>query len=248
MGLFSNIFKKAEPKAVIDFTSIKTDIHSHLIPGIDDGAKTIEDSLALIKVQYDLGIRHFITTPHIMYDFYRNTPEIILGGLAELRTMLAVENLDVTINAAAEYYIDEGFLPKMENEKLLTLGDNYLLFEISYINPPENLNDIVFAMQSNGYKPILAHPERYPFYYQHFDMYKRIRDTGVLLQLNFNSLAGYYGGDARHVAEKLIDEKLIDLIGSDMHHMRHAHCMQKVCSENYFHKVAALNLLNKTIY
>jgi tyrosine-protein phosphatase YwqE len=103
-------------------------------------------------------------------------------------------------------------------------------------------------MQTNGYKPILAHPERYPFYYKHFDEYKRIRDSGVLLQINFNSLAGYYGIEAKKIAEQLIDEKMVDLIGSDMHHSRHAHCMRKVCSEKYFYKVAEMNLLNKTLY
>ncbi len=248
MGFFTNIFKQKEPPALLDFSSIKTDIHSHLIPGIDDGAKTMDESIELIKVQYELGIRNFVTTPHIMSDFFKNTPEIILGGLNELRIVLKQENIDVTINAAAEYYLDEGFVHKLDHEKLLTIGDNYLLFEISYINPPDNLRDVIFKIQTNGYKPILAHPERYPFYYKHFDEYKRIRDSGVLLQINFNSLAGYYGIEAKKIAEQLIDEKMVDLIGSDMHHSRHAHCMRKVCSEKYFYKVAEMNLLNKTLY
>lgn len=248
MGLFKNIFGKKEIVPVSDFSSIKTDIHSHLIPGIDDGAKTMDDSIELIRAQYALGIRNFITTPHIMSDFFKNTPEIIIGGLNELRLVLKQENIDVQIDAAAEYYMDEGFVRKLDSEPLLTFGDNYLLFEISYINAPENLRDIIFRIQSNGYKPILAHPERYPFYYNRFDEYKKIRDLDVKLQLNINSLSGYYGADAKRIAEKLIDANLIDLIGSDMHHQRHAAAMRMVCNEKYFSKVASMDLLNKTIF
>lgn len=247
MNIFKNIFSKKEELPLIDFSSIRCDIHSHLVPGIDDGSQTMEDTIRLIKVQYDLGIRKFITTPHIMSDFYKNTPEIILPGVEEIRNVLAQENLDVEIYGAAEYYFDEVFVRRIETEKLMTFGDNYLLFEISFINCPDNLKDTIFKMQLQGYKPILAHPERYPFFYNHFEEYRNIRDSGVLLQININSLGGYYGGDAKSIAEKLIDNKMVDLIGSDMHHMRHAECFQRVPKEKYFRKLLEFDLLNRRI-
>jgi protein-tyrosine phosphatase len=187
MQFFKNIFKK-EAVIVADFTDVGTDIHSHLIPGIDDGSQSINDTITLIKTQYALGIRKFITTPHIMSDFYKNTPEIILGGLEEVRHVLKQEALDVEINAAAEYYIDDGFIQKLETQPLLTFGDNYLLVEISYINCPDNIFDIFFKIQLQGYKVVLAHPERYPYWYKNFEMYKNIRDRGILLQLNINTI------------------------------------------------------------
>lgn len=246
MQIFKNIFKKEAIK-LADFTDVGTDIHSHLIPGIDDGAKTMDETLDLIKAQYALGIRKFVTTPHIMSDFFKNTPEIINGGLAEVKNTLKSEAINVQINAAAEYYIDDGFIQKLENQPLLTFGDKYLLVEISYINCPDNIFDIFFKIQLHGYKVVLAHPERYPYWYKNFEMYQNIRDRGILLQLNINSITGYYGGGAKITAEKLIDQGLIDLIGSDMHHTKHAEAMERVCYEKYFAKVLQLNLLNRHI-
>ncbi|MBL7926823.1 MAG: capsular biosynthesis protein [Bacteroidia bacterium] len=240
------MFKKEAIK-LADFTDVGTDIHSHLIPGIDDGAKTMDETLDLIKAQYALGIRKFVTTPHIMSDFFKNTPEIINGGLAEVKNTLKSEAINVQINAAAEYYIDDGFIQKLENQPLLTFGDKYLLVEISYINCPDNIFDIFFKIQLHGYKVVLAHPERYPYWYKNFEMYQNIRDRGILLQLNINSITGYYGGGAKITAEKLIDQGLIDLIGSDMHHTKHAEAMERVCYEKYFAKVLQLNLLNRHI-
>ena len=173
-SLFKIFGNKEEP--LKDYSAIHTDMHSHLIPGIDDGAKTIEDSILLISELYNMGFRKLITTPHIMSDFYRNTPENIMSGLDKIKRTLKDEEIDMEIEAAAEYYFDDGFVRKLENEKLLTFGDNYLLFEISYINCPDNINEVVFKMQVQGYKPVMAHPERYPFWYNDFDKYKDFRE------------------------------------------------------------------------
>ena len=139
-----SFFRKKSTAPQVDFSAVATDMHSHLIPGIDDGAKTIEDSIALIKELHALGYKKFITTPHIMSDFYRNTPETILGGLEQVREAIKAENIPVTIDAAAEYYLDDGFIHKLEEEKLLTIGENnHLLFEISYVNAPDNLMEVI---------------------------------------------------------------------------------------------------------
>jgi tyrosine-protein phosphatase YwqE len=244
--MFKSIFSRFQNKpTAIDFSSVVTDMHSHLIPGIDDGAKTIEDSITLIRSLHELGFKKLITTPHIMSDYYRNTPAIIMEGLEKVREAVKKENIPVSIDAAAEYYVDDGFVKKLESEKLLTMGDNYLLFEISYINCPENINEIIFRMQVLGYKPIMAHPERYPFWYNNFDQYKHYRDNGVLLQVNTNSLSGYYGYEAKKTAEKMIDNDMVDLLGTDMHHMKHVQALQKCTTEKYLHRVVEFNLLNK---
>jgi protein-tyrosine phosphatase len=228
-----------------DFSSFGVDMHSHLIPGIDDGAKTIDDSIAMIKELHSLGFKKIITTPHIMSDFYRNTPQNILEGLEIIREAVKNNGIPVVIEAAAEYYLDDGFLQKLENEKLLTFGDNYVLFEISYINSPENMKEIIFNLRTAGYRPVLAHPERYPFWYKHFDEYKRLKDQGVYLQLNVNSLTGYYSVPAKKIGEKLIDEKMVDFIGTDTHHSKHIEVLKKCLNEKYFKKILSAHLLNR---
>jgi protein-tyrosine phosphatase len=244
--MFKSIFSKFQSKLpIVDFSSVSADMHSHLVPGIDDGAKTVEDSLALVRSLHELGFKKLITTPHIMSDFYRNTPAIIMAGLEKVREAVKAENIPVTLDAAAEYYVDDGFVKKLESEKLLTIGENYLLFEISYINCPENINEIIFRMQVLGYKPIMAHPERYPFWYGNFDQYKQFRDNGVLLQLNTNSLSGYYGYEAKKIAEKLIENDMVDLIGTDAHHQKHIQSLHKCTTEKFLHKVLEANLLNR---
>lgn len=241
-----SFFRKKSTAEQVDFSAVATDMHSHLIPGIDDGAKTLEDSIALIKELHALGYKKFITTPHIMSDFYRNTPETILGGLEQVREAIKKENIPVTIDAAAEYYLDDGFIHKLEEEKLLTIGENnHLLFEISYVNAPDNLMEVIFRMQVLGYKPIMAHPERYPFWGNNFDFYGSLRDQGVLLQLNINSLSGYYGPDAKRIAEKLIEKEWVDLVGTDTHAMKHIQALHRTVKEKSFRKVIEFNLLNK---
>ncbi len=245
--MFKSLFNKFSKPALpaVDYSAVKTDFHSHLIPGIDDGAKTIEDSIALVKKLYGLGYRKLITTPHIMSDYFRNTPAIIHAGLETVREAVKNENIPVEINAAAEYYLDDGFMHIIEQERLLTFGEKYLLFEISYINCPDNLKDMIFRMQVLGYKPVLAHPERYPFWFFKMDAYKELKDNGVLLQINVNSLSGYYGIEAKKTAEKLIDLELVDAIGTDMHHLNHADALLRNTKEKYFRKLLELNLLNK---
>mgnify|MGYP001180884719 CR=1 FL=1 len=246
LGKLKSLFS-GSPKDLPDFSSLNADMHSHLIPGIDDGAQTLEDSLNLIRALHGLGYRKLITTPHIMSDHYRNTPEIILGGLQTVREALAKENLDVTLEAAAEYYIDDVFVKKLEEEELLTFGNKYLLFEVSFINYPENIREIIFNMQLKGYKPVLAHPERYPFWARKFSEYESFRDAGVLLQINANSIAGYYGIEAKKTAEKMIDLKMVDLIGTDLHKIEHINGLNQVRREKYFRKALELDLANRKL-
>lgn len=244
-SIFKSMRKREEP--LPDYSFLSTDMHSHLIPGIDDGAQTIEDSLTLIRELKALGFRKLITTPHIMSDFYRNNPQNIGEGLEKLRIALRDEQIEMEIQAAAEYYIDDGFMTKMEDKELLTFGDRHLLFEISFINCPENLDDIIFRMQILGYKPVMAHPERYPFWYNQFERYESLHDRGVLLQVNINSLAGYYGIDARKIAERLVQRGLVSLLGTDCHHMRHIEGLRRGLKEEIMRKLSGMDLLNSKL-
>lgn len=238
MGIFNKIFgKKDKVLPPADLSFLKTDLHSHFIPGIDDGAKTIEDSLELIGAMEKMGYTKVITTPHIMSDYYRNTPEIILGGLDLVRNALAKSGSKMQIEAAAEYYIDFDFQEKIKEKKLLTFGNNYVLFEMPFIGEPQILNTVIFDMQMAGYKPVLAHVERYQFWHKDYEKIQSMKDKGVLLQLNINSLSGYYSPQVRKLAEKMIDENMFDVLGSDCHHPGHIELMQKAITMPYFHKI-----------
>lgn len=239
MEFFKNLVSRNNRQENLfkDYSAFHTDIHSHFIPGIDDGAKTLNDSMDLIRSMYNFGFRKLITTPHIMSDYYKNTPEIILSGLDKLRTEILKEGIPIELEAAAEYYCDFSFYEKIGKEKLLTFGNNYLLFEISYLNPPEILDDVIFKLQSNGYKPILAHPERYPFWIDQFDKYLTLKDKGVLLQLNINSLTGHYSPATKHLAEKMIEHRIIDFVGSDCHHSGHINLMKGALKSSFMSKL-----------
>jgi tyrosine-protein phosphatase YwqE len=205
-----------------DYGLLKTDMHSHLLPGIDDGSPDIETSLKLIKGMMAMGFTKFITTPHIMWDMYKNTPEIINEKLALVRNALAAEGIDVEINAAAEYFLDdhvEGLLKR--NERLLTISGNMVLSEFSLAYPPHGLKDILFEMQMQGYQPVIAHPERYTYLEGNKEFYEELKDTGCLFQLNILSLTGYYGKSVQELANHLIKKGYYDLIGTDLHGFRH---------------------------
>ena len=228
-------------------------MHSHLLPGLDDGAETIEHSLELLQALRALGYRKLVMTPHIMGDFYKNTPEGIRAALQLLREAAAGAGLgDVELECAAEYYLDEFLGHKLaDGTEMLTFGGDkrYLLFETSYMNEPLNLFDIIFELKAQGYTPVLAHPERYTYFYGRFAEIERLRrDYGVLLQVNLNSLAGYYSPAAKKVAEQLIDGGLVDFVGTDTHHLRHTDTLlRRTLPLPHLEKLLQLPLLNNTL-
>lgn len=245
MGLFSGLFRKPEKIEPIDLGLIGVDMHSHFIPGIDDGAKTMSESLEMLKGMKDAGYRKVITTPHIMSDFFRNTPEIIQTGLNKLREASVEAGINIEIEAAAEYYFDFELEQKLDQGKLLTFGSNYLLFEVSYMNAPDGLEGVVFKMQTQGYKPVLAHPERYPYWFRDLKNFEKLKDKGVLFQLNINSLTGYYSPATLKIAEQMIDKGWYEFAGSDCHHSGHLSLLQKARRSPYLKKlIESGHLLN----
>ncbi|TGD81446.1 tyrosine-protein phosphatase [Hymenobacter wooponensis] len=228
------------------------DMHSHVLPGLDDGAETMEQAVELVWAMQQLGYRKLIMTPHIMGDFYRNTPDGVRGALAALQHAVAAASITgIELECAAEYYLDEWFGQKLEaREPLLSFGGNkqYVLVETSYINEPFNFADTMFQLKAHGYQPVLAHPERYTYLYGRFEHLESIRESGVFLQVNLNSIAGYYSAGAKRVAEKMIDAGMVDMVGTDAHHSKHTEFLRtKVLPSSYLQKVLSLPLLNNTL-
>lgn len=248
---FFNFFggEKEQLSSLTDFSLMQVDLHSHLIPGIDDGVKTLEESLDLLRQFETLGFKKIITTPHVMSDGFNNASEIILKGRDKVREAMKQNDIHIGFDAAAEYYLDETMYEKIEKKDLLTMGDNYVLVELSFFSKSGNLTDLVYKMQVAGYNVILAHPERYPYYYQkNFEGYNSLKDHGIYLQMNIMSLSGRYGNHAKMAAEKLIDENMIDFVGTDLHGMKHMEAIKACLKEKYLEKILTYDkLLNKIL-
>ncbi len=209
------IFRKKPLQFELPF---RVDIHSHLLPSLDDGVKTFEESLVIIQGLKKLGYSKIITTPHILQEYYPNTPESINSKLTELKAILRSENIDMAIEAAAEYYLDETFLKRLEKkEPLLTIGDKYLLFETSFYNEPAFLKEAVFLMNSNGYKPLLAHPERYAYLNENPGLTEELLNMDVSFQANLLSFYGFYNPQTKKFVEQLCKKNMIRFVGTDLH-------------------------------
>lgn len=230
------------------FAFLKTDMHSHLLPGIDDGAPTIEESLMLIRSLMDMGYRRFITTPHIKSDIYPNTPVTIGNALKDLRQALAAHDMNVDIHAAAEYYIDDCFADLLESgEPMLTLNKNEILVEFSFMFEPMRLPQTIFNIQTKGYKPVFAHPERYSFFHHKPEVFEEIKNRGGLLQLNTLSLSGYYGKPVKDMADKLLHDGLYDYLGTDLHHDKHVTALHKFIQSKSYTQLVDYPFLNSRL-
>lgn len=225
-----SIFKKQRTVSV-DLSDLGTDMHSHLLPGIDDGSPDDATSLTLIKGLQELGYRHFITTPHIMWDVHKNNAISIANAHKQLQQSMERERLGTPIRAAAEYFLDDHFDGLLEqNVPLLTVKDNWVLVEFSFVTTPMNVKEKLFELQIKGYKPILAHPERYNYLISQKQWYDELKEAGCYFQLNLLSLTGYYGKIPSELAQYLIKKKYIDLLGTDLHHQRHLDALRSSSS------------------
>jgi protein-tyrosine phosphatase len=217
-----NLFKKGKKdiQSSLPFP-VTTDIHSHVLPGIDDGSPDMQTSLQLIRGLYDLGYRKLVATPHVIGDFYRNNPVIINGQLEKVKAACRESGIDIELSAAAEYMLDDYFLQLLKKNEVLTVHKNIILTELPYSVMPMNVSEMVFEIITAGYKPILAHPERYFYYHNDFEEYYRLKELGFSLQVNLLSLTGYYGSVVAKGARFIFDNGLADFVGTDMHHVRH---------------------------
>lgn len=228
MGLFTK--KNIEPH--LFFPADYVDMHSHILPGIDDGAQDIEDSIAIIKgLQTKFGFSNFRVTPHVLGGVWENSSTSIKETATYLQQELVKRGMEsINIHPAAEYLMDSFFTDLLGKDDILPLKDKYVLVEMSFLNPPINLKDIIFQIQVKGYTPVLAHPERYLFYHNDFNQYKSIVDSGCLLQLNLFSLADHYGKHVTKIAHKLLKNNMYTYVGTDIHKQRHISVIEKICT------------------
>lgn len=239
--MFSFLKKKSPP---VSLAPLKVDIHSHLLPGIDDGAKTMDHTIGMLRKFSAFGYEKLIVTPHVMKGVYNNTPAIIQEKLEEVRAVIAELQLPLEIDASAEYYLDDYFLELIKTDGLLPFHGNHILFECSFRDEPMLLDQAVFQLQSKRFQPVIAHFERYLYYHGSVEKAKQLKQAGVLIQVNALSLTGHYGPDVKKQAELLLKNNLIDILGSDCHRIEHLQIIEQHLGAKSFSQLMELPLRN----
>ena len=215
---------------------IIVDIHSHLIPNIDDGSQSLDQSLSMVRQLIDLGYKKLITTPHV-HPNYPNTTQIILDGYKRLQKELVKNQLEIELEVAAEYYVDESFIQKVKDGvPILSFGDKFVLVETSFLNKPIHFESAIFDLMSAGYHPILAHPERYRFLEGRIDWLEELKSMGVLFQVTLGSIGGYYGSKPEEISKLLLKKRMVDFLGSDLHKEKHLLFLKKGLYNNLVQK------------
>ncbi len=238
----------SKKKYLIDYLEGLVDMHNHILPGIDDGAKTVDDSVALIKGFGEFGITRFVCTPHIMENYYPNNPITINASLEILKNRLKMNGMDsIKVEAAAEHMIDSNFELLLERNDIMPLKKQYLLVEMSYLQPSINFDEAIQRVAEHRFFPILAHPERYVYLKEGSSKYKKYRENGILFQLNLLSLGTYYGKEVQRKASKLIENGLIDFIASDVHNMAQLQSLKEIKIDSKLEKVL-IPIIRKTAY
>ncbi|MBL7775312.1 MAG: hypothetical protein JNK89_04880 [Saprospiraceae bacterium] len=231
---FSKLFSNPP---LSDFSVLGADMHSHLLPGIDDGVPTMEEALEVIKGLHELGYSRLVTTPHVMAERYPNTTATILEKVEAVQKAVQQAGIPVKIQAAAEYFMDEHFENLLESGDLLTLDqEKRVLVEISFLHPPLALQQYLFILQTKGYKPVLAHPERYPFYHLKLDEYQALKAAGCEFQVNILSITGHYGPDVQQSAHLLLRNNLVRYLGTDAHRLRHVQTLRAALRSGHLEK------------
>ncbi len=235
MGFFSKFLGRSEDrgnvKVIGKLAFLEVDMHNHLLPGIDDGSKSTSQSIRLIDGLQHMGLNNFICTPHIMEGVHPNNKSTINRAFEELQSAVKKENKNIQIQAAAEHMIDDGIHKMITDDSLCVMPGGYVLIEMSYLSESRSLFHTIQQIRNLGYKPILAHPERYNYYHMDFNMYKQIKDAGCLLQLNLLSISRYYGESVKAIALTLIKSGMYDFVGTDLHHERHLAAMEQVVAK-----------------
>ena len=210
------------------YFSYDHDIHSHILPGLDDGVKRVEDSVVIVKKMLELGVKQFSFTPHISFPSPMNTPEIILGKLNDLKERLLKEGIEIEADAGAEYKIGEYMIDLIRQGNIASFHGGKVLVEHSFVAPSPVFEEVIFRLQDKGYTPVLAHPERYPFYAGHLEeRAEDLKHRGCRMQVNLLSFVGFYGKEAQHGAKALAAAGLIDHVSGDIHSIKQVELLEK---------------------
>jgi protein-tyrosine phosphatase len=248
--MFKSLFGKSQAALPPDLSFVGVDMHSHLLPGLDDGLQTLDQTMAFMTQLEKIGYRKFICTPHILSDMHPNSPETILPKLDLVRNELAKRGSALQVEAAAEYMIDLEFERLIDSgAQLLSFGDKkYILIEMSYMAPSPNFEKIIFNLQMKDFKPVFAHPERYSYFHNQFDKYQRLIELGCLLRVNLLSLSGFYGKEVKRAGELLFKKNMVSFVGTDMHHERHLGLLTEMAGKrDFLNTVSSAELLNKSL-
>lgn len=243
-----NLFKSK--KGCKDIAWLGTDIHSHLLPGIDDGVQNVETGVRFIKTLLSLGLDSFIVTPHVYDEVHPNTPTTINAAHEKLYAEMVKRGVgNIPTHSSAEYMLGHQFGDLLARGEIWPFPKNYLLVEMPYIAEPMQLEQTIFQIAVKGYTPIMAHPERYVFYFNKPDAYHKLKEMGCLLQINLLSPTGYYGKEVAKAAAYMIKNNLYDVAGTDLHHDRHLSRLVKYVQSGQAYKdLGHLNLQNKELF
>lgn len=249
ISILEKIFKKQTTKVELSDIGIHTDMHSHLLPGIDDGAKDVAESMSLIEQMHELGYQKIVTTPHIMTDYYDNSRDTILAAYDRVEKSLSKSGLEVNVVPAAEYFLDDNFLALVRKKEILSIGKDHVLVELPFINKPPNLLDALFEVKMAGYQPVMAHAERYSFFNEQgaFEELEKLQENEINIQVNINSLSGFYGKFCKDCAEKLIKEDMVDFLGTDIHKQRHIDLLEEALTNQTLSKIQPGRLKNNLL-
>lgn len=247
MSLFSIFSSRKEP-ALFPF---RTDVHCHILPGVDDGSPDLDTSVGLVARMQRWGISRIIATPHITDTSFPNTPDTLDPALSALQARLSADGNDITLVRSSENRLDDFFIEQFQLGNITPMPDNYILVECSFIQPPWQLEQTLFDLSIKGYRPVLAHPERYFYFHnRNFSHYAKLHDSGTLFQINVLSLAEAYGKTEKKVAEGLIKRGYVDFLGTDLHNHRHADAIDRYLasssSRSHFRDLDG-HLLNDTL-
>lgn len=193
------------------------DIHCHVLPGLDDGAKNMDATRSMLQTYHNMGVQKVIATPHILKGSYPNTGETIGAAFDKVLSEIGES---IIYNASAEYMMDEDFETMLARKELLPLKHNYVLVEMSYFQKPLNLKELIFNLEQQGYIPVLAHPERYNFI-KTIEEFQDLKKRGCRFQLNLLSLSAHYGPEIQKKASLLLKHDMYDFTATDAHHEKH---------------------------
>ena len=223
-----------------------TDIHSHILFDVDDGSSSIEESIELLKKMSEVGFNKIILTPHyIESSDYTSENEEKLQKLEELKNKIKENKLDIKIYLGNEIFINKELINYIKDNKIYPLNNSkYILVELPFHNQILNIEDIMYEIKYNGYIPIIAHPERYTYFQNDYKLVENLKSEGILFQSNYSSILGYFGKGAKKLMKKMLKDKYIDYLGTDIHHINKTYVLdnfnkiekkiKKITGEEYY--------------